>query len=672
MPSTTIGERYELLNQLGQGGMGQIWEAFDHSLRRSVAIKLMITKNLDSRIARARFSREAMAVAAIQSPHVVQIFDAGVHGNAPYIVMERLAGEDLQARLSRIEKLSLTALVPIITQVTKALEAANARSIVHRDLKPANVFLERTATGEELVKLLDFGVAAIFASNEETEDGQSEAIESLDVSLNGALVGTPHFFSPEQIRMGVVDHRTDLWALGVLAYQALTGARPFHSEQFGTLLVNICADPFVPVSVLVPELPKSVDPFFNKALAKDPDKRFSSAAEFGAAFAALLHSYEGSSKILVTDDEPDVCTLIQKRFRKQIHEKKYQFVFATDGENALEVLRDHPDIEVVLTDINMPRMDGLTLLSHLQGVNPLARAVVVSAYSDLSNIRTAMNRGAFDFLVKPIDFKDLATTIDKTLKQVAETRKGVISNEENAFLRMSITPRALEGSSAAAAPRSPELWPCTMVVIGVGSEAAELNITDPKAYVREINSNLEIIIPTLLRRGGVIDRFVGRSVIAIFRGDDHVKRVLDGCCEIRSQLGNLASRTGERSPFGVGIHVGIMTGEVIAAEIGSRAFERIENTLFGDVLKVAKRLHAAATKNQILVAEAVVGASGDAFEYELVASSNRDMGARVYEFLGPAGSRASRALDGERTTHDSSGIRFVHTDAPTRAGGSSS
>jgi len=643
MPSTTIGERYELLNQLGQGGMGQIWEAFDHSLRRSVAIKLMITKNLDSRIARARFSREAMAVAAIQSPHVVQIFDAGVHGNAPYIVMERLAGEDLQARLSRIEKLSLTALVPIITQVTKALEAANARSIVHRDLKPANVFLERTATGEELVKLLDFGVAAIFASNEETEDGQSEAIESLDVSLNGALVGTPHFFSPEQIRMGVVDHRTDLWALGVLAYQALTGARPFHSEQFGTLLVNICADPFVPVSVLVPELPKSVDPFFNKALAKDPDKRFSSAAEFGAAFAALLHSYEGSSKILVTDDEPDVCTLIQKRFRKQIHEKKYQFVFATDGENALEVLRDHPDIEVVLTDINMPRMDGLTLLSHLQGVNPLARAVVVSAYSDLSNIRTAMNRGAFDFLVKPIDFKDLTATLDKTLKHVAELRKGLRSNEENNVLRMSVSPRFVERVNIAATPRSVEHWPCTAVVVGVGSGTDDVVIDDPREYVRMLNSNLEVIIPGLMRRGGVIDRFVGSEVVALFRGENHAQQALDGCWDVRTQLQKLAARTGNQSPFGVGVAIGVATGEMIAAEIGSRAFERIDDALLGETPKWAAKLRSLAQKNQILVSPLTRELTRKIFEFDAAVIEKAQDKFTAYEVKSRIGVKARPA-----------------------------
>jgi eukaryotic-like serine/threonine-protein kinase len=662
MSSITIDERYELLSQLGQGGMGQIWEAFDHSLRRAVAIKLMVSKHLDSRIARARFSREAMAIAAIQSPQVVQIFDAGVHGNSPYIVMERLVGEDLQSRLSRVERLSLSALVPIVTQVAKALEVANARNIVHRDLKPANIFLERTVTGEELVKLLDFGVAAILAASDDDDP------DNFDLSLNNELVGTPHYMSPEQVRAGYVDHRSDLWSLAVLTYQALTGVRPFHSGHFGSLLVSICADSFVPVTTLVPELPASVDAFFNKAFAKDPEKRFSSASEFGSAFASLLYSVTGSAKILVTDDEPDVSTIVQKRFRKQIQEKKYQFVFAVDGENALQMLRDHPDIEVVLTDINMPRMDGLTFLSHLHDVNPLARAVVVSAYSELSNIRTAMNRGAFDFLVKPIDFKDLAATIDKTLKHVGEIRKALLSNEENAFLRMSVTPRALEKNHLGAAPSSPESWPCTIAVIGIGSEADEADIADPKDYVRMLNSNLEIIIPTVLRRGGLIDRFVGRSVITIFRGDDHLQHCLDVCCEIRAQLGKLARHTGNHSPFAVGIHVGIMAGEVIAAEIGSRAFERIEHTIFGEILKSAKRLHAVAAKNQILVPETIADASHDTFEFRSVPRSDSMPEIQLQELLGRVGSRPANEIE---RTNDPSGIRLVRDELPTRAEGSS-
>ena len=638
MSSNVIAERYELVNQIGQGGMGQIWEGFDHSLRRAVAIKLMVSTHLQYKRARARFSREAMAIATIQSPHVVQVFDAGVHEDCPYIVMELLSGEDLHARLGRVDRLSLSALVPIITQVARALEAAKARNIVHRDLKPANIFLARTGAGEEVVKILDFGVVAMLSeSNDLTEE------EDLRLTTTGDILGTPHYMSPEQVRTGAVDFRTDLWSLAVLAYRALTGVHPFHAEGLGPLLVAICTDPFVPPSVHVPELSKAVDDFFNKALAKDPNKRFATAGEFAAAFVGLSNSIAGSVKILVTDDEPDVATIIRKRFRKQIQDNKYQFVFANDGEDALRVLRDNPDVEVVLTDINMPRMDGLTFLAHLGAVNPLARAVVVSAYSELTNIRTAMNRGAFDFLVKPIDFKDLTATLDKTLKHVAELRKGLRSNEENNVLRMSVSPRFVERVHIAATPRSVEHWPCTAVVVGVGSGTDDVVIDDPREYVRMLNSNLEVIIPGLMRRGGVIDRFVGSEVVALFRGENHAQQALDGCWDVRTQLQKLAARTGNQSPFGVGVAIGVATGEMIAAEIGSRAFERIDDALLGETPKWAAKLRSLAQKNQILVSPLTRELTRKIFEFDAAVIEKAQDKFTAYEVKSRIGVKARPA-----------------------------
>lgn len=133
------------------------------------------------------------------------------------------------------------------------------------------------------------------------------------------------------------------------------------------------------------------------------------------------------SKILVVDDEADLQLLIKQKFRRQIREQQYEFIFAENGLKALETLDENPDIDMVLTDINMPEMDGLTLLIRLSEVSPLLKSVIVSAYGDMGNIRTAMNRGAFDFLTKPIDFKDLEVTMEKTLKYVVQLdRKSVV------------------------------------------------------------------------------------------------------------------------------------------------------------------------------------------------------------------------------------------------------
>src|SRR6266496_1625121 len=142
------------------------------------------------------------------------------------------------------------------------------------------------------------------------------------------------------------------------------------------------------------------------------------------------------AKILVADDEMDLEILIKQKFRKQIREHKYEFVFAVNGCDALSKLHDNPDVDIVLSDINMPEMDGLTLLGKLNEVSPLIKAVIVSAYGDMENIRTAMNRGAFDFITKPVNFEDLELTMEKTIRHVQQMRETMKAIKENNILKM--------------------------------------------------------------------------------------------------------------------------------------------------------------------------------------------------------------------------------------------
>src|SRR5437868_11531815 len=142
------------------------------------------------------------------------------------------------------------------------------------------------------------------------------------------------------------------------------------------------------------------------------------------------------AKILVADDEADLEMLIKQKFRQKIRERQYEFVFAVNGNDALDKLQQHPDIDVMLCDINMPGMDGLTLLGKLKEVNPLIKAVIVSAYGDMDNIRTAMNRGAFDFVCKPVNFEDLEVTLNKTIQHVKQLKDTLQAIKENNILRM--------------------------------------------------------------------------------------------------------------------------------------------------------------------------------------------------------------------------------------------
>jgi eukaryotic-like serine/threonine-protein kinase len=612
MQGRIVGGKYTLERELARGGMGAIWVAFDAQLRRRVALKLMSPDHLASSSARSRFEREAMAIAQLQSPHVVQIFDYGVDDGAPYIVMELLDGEDLQERLGRVVRMPIATVASMLTQAAKALGAAHGAGIVHRDIKPANIFLSRHDT-DEVVKVLDFGVAALM-SGAPTGD--------LHVTRAGGVVGTPHYMAPEQVRGSKgVDYRADLWSLGVVAYRSLTGRLPFDAEAFGELLIQICTDPVPPPSKLLPELGPDADRFFERALARDPAKRFGSAREMAAALAELAAAgrSDKATKILVVDDEPDVALLMKQRFRQQIRKSVYEFVFASDGEAALEQMRVHPDVEIALTDINMPGMDGLTFLRRAGELNPLVKVVVVSAYSDMSNIREAMNRGAFDFLVKPIDFKDLEVTIDKTIKHAREARRTMRSTEENSILRMFVNTGIIERllpiiRTADVSPS--ETIEATVAFLDVCGFTALSRAAPPDQALRMLNANFEIIVPEVTSRGGVVDKFVGDAVMAVFRGEDHAHRAIDACFAARAALADLSERAGEGSAYSLGIAVGVDTGRMLSGSIGSKIVSRLDYTVLGDVVNTAARLQARAERGQILVSEAVRDATEDQFQLD--------------------------------------------------------
>ena len=576
--------------------MGTIWVATDSQLRRQVALKLMSPDHLASPTARTRFEREALAVAQLKSPNVVQIYDYGVDGGAPFIVMELLLGEDLQTRVNRVGRISVMALASMFSQVAKGVGAAHVSGIVHRDLKPANIFLARHDT-DEVVKVLDFGVASLVAG---------AGSGNLIVTRAGSVIGTPQYMSPEQVRgSSAVDYRSDLWALGVVCYRALTGNLPFEATSFSDMLLQICTDPVVPPSRVRPELGAEIDAFFEQALARDPARRFESARDMAAALSSIATATrERSAKILVVDDEPDVALLMRQRFRQHIRRRQYELTFATSGAKAIDVLYQQSDTEVVLADINMPEMDGLTLLRKATEINPEVKVIVVTAYSDMSYIREAMNRGAFDFLVKPIDFKDLEVTIDNAIKRVRELRRTSRSNEENQLLRMLVSPSALERLLPAI--RQAEASPIqrievTVAVVTVSGLASGVALTSPEEGVRALNANLEIIVPEMHAQNGVVDKFVSHAVIVVFRGDRHLERAVSACLNARRKLARLSETGGESSPYALGVATGIDSGTVVEGGIGARVASRVDYAVLGTAVSGALQLSALARNNEILL-----------------------------------------------------------------------
>ena len=267
--------------------MGSVWEAQHETLQRRVAVKFIHAAFVRDDEARQRFETEARAASALHSRHVVEMFDHGVtERGEPFIVMELLVGESLEARLRREGRLSISATASILVQAARALQQAHELGIVHRDMKPENVFLAPDEEpGATLAKVLDFGVAKVTGASAALGDAKTKT---------GTLLGTPYYMAPEQARGArELDGRADLWSLGVIAYRCITGALPFEGDALGDLLVNICTGRFMPPSVRDRSLPPAFDAWVARALAVPPAARFSSAGELAHALAEVASTTGG-------------------------------------------------------------------------------------------------------------------------------------------------------------------------------------------------------------------------------------------------------------------------------------------------------------------------------------------------------------------------------------------
>src|SRR5210317_1477617 len=217
------------------------------------------------------------------------------------------------------------------------------------------------------------------------------------------------------------------------------------------------------------------------------------------------------AKILVVDDETDLEILIKQKFRKEIRKKEYEFLFAVNGNDALEKLLEEPEVDIVLSDINMPEMDGLTLLNKLNELSPLIQSVIVSAYGDMENIRTAMNRGAFDFVTKPINFEDLTLTMEKTLNHARQLKETLKAVKENNILRMYVDQNVLNfmGSREYESTiMDNETIEGTVMFIDICG-FTEISETAPAdTVVKLINSYFDTMVKEIMAVDGYVDKFI--------------------------------------------------------------------------------------------------------------------------------------------------------------------
>ena len=311
------------------------------------------------------------------------------------------------------------------------------------------------------------------------------------------------------------------------------------------------------------------------------------------------------AKILVVDDEADLEVLIKQKFRKKIRENVYEFIFAMNGIQALLQLEEHQDVDLVLSDINMPEMDGLTLLSRLSEKHSLLKSVIVSAYGDMENIRAAMNLGAFDFVTKPVNFQDLEVTIDKTIRYVEQLHQTMRAIKENNILKMYVDENVLNFMGTKEYEKSlmvNETVEASVSFIDICSFTSISEHETPDLVVKLLNNYFDIIVKEILAQGGLIDKFIGDAVMAVFRGEFHLDRAIDAALAVREKIEKLPVEATEVH-FKPHVSIGINSGEMVSGNIGSASLRRLDYTVIGDAVNIAQRLQSVAGEGQIIISE---------------------------------------------------------------------
>jgi serine/threonine protein kinase len=291
-PGEIIGGRYKVERVLAVGGMGAVLSAIDLTKNQTVAVKVMLPAAMEVDGAVTRFQREARAAAGIVSEHVVHISDVGtLDTGAPFMVMEYLAGDDLGAIVGEDKVLPVHEAVDYVLQACEAMAEAHKLGIVHRDLKPSNLFLTRRADGSACVKVLDFGISKFTGSD---VFGAGEG----SLTATRAMMGSPLYMSPEQVRSAKnVDRRTDIWSLGIILFELVTGRLPFEADTAGAICAMIAADDPVPMRWMNKDLPEVLEKIVLTCLEKEPAARYQDVAEL----ADVLRPYATASGIVAAD-----------------------------------------------------------------------------------------------------------------------------------------------------------------------------------------------------------------------------------------------------------------------------------------------------------------------------------------------------------------------------------
>ena len=413
-----LQNRYLIEKLIGEGATATVYQARDLRLERRVAIKVL--SPYVRKTTRARFAREARSAAALNHPNIMAIYDEGNEGDFLFLVVEYVEGKPL----SEFIPSSPEVVASLGIQLCNALDYAHRMNIIHRDIKPANI----KVTHEGLVKIMDFGLAR-------TPDAKH-------ITAHGSIIGTPAYLSPEQARGHELDHRSDLYSLGVVLYEMATGQLPFDSNDISALLLQkVTQDPLRPREI-DPMIPEWLDQAIMKALEREPAKRFQSGAEFASALSRKTarretietidedHSYTGSRTVDMPTEEAiptavqeqppltvivaDDHTILRTSLVFYLDEQEDVQVIgeAATGEEVLALCEEAPP-DVLLLDLNMPGGSGLEILPRIREAHPDTRVLVLTGRTEDAYIMRTLQAGAHGYLLKTSSQEELLDAVRK-------------------------------------------------------------------------------------------------------------------------------------------------------------------------------------------------------------------------------------------------------------------
>ncbi len=331
--------------------------------------------------------------------------------------------------------------------------------------------------------------------------------------------------------------------------------------------------------------------------------------------------------------------LIKQKFRRKIREGSYEFYFAHNGAEAIQVLQQESNIDLVLSDINMPIMDGLTLLSKISELSPIIKVVMVSAYGDMDNIRIAMNRGAFDFVCKPVNFEDLEVTVEKTIQHVQQLRDTLQAIKENNILRMYVDENVLSFMNRREFESSlmaNEVVEATVVFMDICGFTAITENVDADTVVQLINKYFDVMVKEIIAQNGHVDKFMGDAVMAVFRGEYHLDHAIEAALAVRSHIQSIEENLLNHTTYMPRVAIGINSGEMISGNIGSVSLRRLDYTVIGDTVNVAQRFQSVAKPNQIVIGHEAYLKVKESFNCQPIGEvnlKNKALPLMVYEVL---------------------------------------